>query len=195
MNKELISYVKVFNKAINDSLSDASLESLKTVKFSKHEFVNYHENKISQVGDPETYSPHLDSSDTSFNTVCYKGLMETVYICLKKYFSDTANFTWFNSWNGYTPIKFNKYEVGTQMVNHCDHISDIFDGTVKGIPILSIIGLLNNDYEGGELVLFENITYTLNKGDIIIFPSVFLYPHKITPITKGTRYSFVSWVF
>jgi len=194
MNKELTSYVKIFNNVIPDSLSDASLESLKTIKFSKHEFVNYHENKISQVGDPETYSPHLDNN-AFFNRDCYKELMETVYICLKKYFSDTANFSWYNSWNGYTPIKFNKYEVGTQMVNHCDHISDIFDGTIKGIPVLSIIGLLNNDYEGGELVLFEDITYTLNKGDIIIFPSIFLYPHKITPITKGTRHSFVSWVF
>jgi hypothetical protein len=195
MNKELTSYVKIFNNVIPDSLSDASLESLKTVNFGKHEFVNYHENKISQVGDPETYSPHLDNSDVFFNRNCYKELMETVYTCLKKYFSDTVNFTWYNSWNGYTPIKFNKYQVGTQMINHCDHISDIFDGTIKGIPVLSIIGVLNNDYEGGELVLFEDVTYTLNKGDIIIFPSVFLYPHRITPITKGTRHSFVSWVF
>lgn len=35
----------------------------------------------------------------------------------------------------------------------------------------------------------------MNEEDIIIFPGVFLYPHKITPITKGTRHSFVSWVF
>jgi len=195
MNKELTSYVKVFNNAINDSLIDASLKSLETVNFIKHEFVNYHEHKISQTGDPATYSPHLDSSDTSFDTDCYKGLMENVYECLKKYFSETVNFAWYNSWNGYTPIKFNKYEIGTQMVNHCDHISDIFDGTIKGIPVLSIIGVLNEGYDGGDLVLFDDITYPLNKGDIIIFPSVFLYPHKITPITKGTRHSFVSWVF
>jgi hypothetical protein len=195
MNKELTSYVKVFNKAIDDSLSNASLESLKTVNFIKHEFVNYHEHKVSQNGDPETYSPHLDTSDDSFDVACYQGLMESVYDCLKKYFNETANFAWYNCWNGYTPIKFNKYEIGTQMVNHCDHISDIFDGTVKGIPVLSIIGVLNEGYDGGDLVLFDDVTYSLNKGDIIIFPSVFLYPHKITPITKGTRHSFVSWVF
>jgi hypothetical protein len=195
MNKELTSYVKVFNNAINDSLIDASLKSLETVNFIKHEFVNYHEHKISQTGDPATYSPHLDSGDTSFDKHVYIELMTAVRVCLEQYFNGTVNFPWYNSWNGYTPIKFNKYKVGTQMVNHCDHISDIFDGTIKGIPILSIIGLLNNDYEGGKLVLFDDITYTLNKGDVIIFPSVFLYPHKITPITKGTRHSFVSWVF
>ena len=33
------------------------------------------------------------------------------------------------------------------------------------------------------------------KGDLIIFPSNFLYPHKITPVTKGVRYSYVSWVW
>jgi len=32
-------------------------------------------------------------------------------------------------------------------------------------------------------------------GEMIIFPSNFLFPHEIKPIKKGTRYSFVSWVY
>ena len=35
----------------------------------------------------------------------------------------------------------------------------------------------------------------LNQGDVLIFPSNFLYPHKVNSIKKGTRYSFVSWVW
>jgi len=31
-------------------------------------------------------------------------------------------------------------------------------------------------------------------GTIIFFPSTFLFPHAIEPITKGVRYSIVSWL-
>ena len=36
---------------------------------------------------------------------------------------------------------------------------------------------------------------TLKKGDVIIFPSNFMYPHKVEPVTKGTRYYYISWVW
>jgi predicted 2-oxoglutarate/Fe(II)-dependent dioxygenase YbiX len=35
----------------------------------------------------------------------------------------------------------------------------------------------------------------LKTGDILMFPSNFMYPHEVTECTKGTRYSFVSWAF
>ena len=81
------------------------------------------------------------------------------------------------------------------MQNHCDHIHSLFDGEIKGVPILSIIGILNDDYEGGKLIMFEDKTIETKKGDLLIFPSNFLYPHKIAPVTKGVRYSYVSWVW
>ena len=81
------------------------------------------------------------------------------------------------------------------MANHCDHIQSLFDGEKKGIPILSIIGILNDDYEGGELIMFEDKKINTKKGDLLIFPSNFLYPHQITPVTKGVRYSYVSWLW
>jgi len=59
---------------------------------------------------------------------------------------------------------------------------------------LSIIGVLNDDYEGGEL-MFHDKEYETKTGDVVIFPSNFLYPHMVNPVTKGTRYSFVSWVY
>ena len=92
-------------------------------------------------------------------------------------------------------MKFIRYFPGQTMQNHCDHIHDIFDGERKGIPTLSIIGILNDDYEGGELIMFEDKKIDTKKGDLLIFPSNFLYPHKVTPVTKGVRYSYVSWVW
>jgi len=112
-----------------------------------------------------------------------------------KEYIESLKFDWFDGWTGYSTIRFNRYFSGQIMQRHCDHIYDMFDGERKGIPILSIIGILNDDYEGGELIMFEDKKIDTKKGDLLIFPSNFLYPHEITPVTKGVRYSYVSWVW
>jgi predicted 2-oxoglutarate/Fe(II)-dependent dioxygenase YbiX len=103
--------------------------------------------------------------------------------------------------NFFTPVRFNRYDVGTKMRKHFDFIQSIFDGQsrffipYKGIPILSLVGVLNDDYEGGEFVFNDNHTLKFSAGDILIFPSTFMYAHEVKEITKGKRYSFVSWGF
>jgi predicted 2-oxoglutarate/Fe(II)-dependent dioxygenase YbiX len=76
---------------------------------------------------------------------------------------------------------------------HHDHIHTLFDGERKGVPILTILGLLNDDFEGGDFLMFDGKKLNLSAGDIVIFPSNFMYPHAVTTVTKGTRYSFVAW--
>jgi PKHD-type hydroxylase len=52
-----------------------------------------------------------------------------------------------------------------------------------------------NDYEGGEFELdraYEQPVGFEERGSIFVFPS-FLH-HRVTPVTKGTRYSLVSWI-
>jgi len=92
----------------------------------------------------------------------------------------------------YEFIRYNKYEVGTRMRKHIDHIKSIFSGDKRGIPILSILGFLNDDYKGGEFYLKDNHIKT-KTGDILIFPSNFMFPHEVKLIKKGIRYSFVTW--
>ena len=64
---------------------------------------------------------------------------------------------------------------------------------------LSMTVLLNDNYEGGE---FQFAFYKEEKcgintpefnkiGSIIVFPSEM--EHRVTPVTKGIRYSLVSW--
>jgi len=74
----------------------------------------------------------------------------------------------------FSPCRFNRYEVGTIMRKHYDHIYSIFEG-------------------GNFLVRDQD--FNLKKGDFIIFPSCFMYPHEVQEVTKGTRYSFISWAF
>lgn len=93
------------------------------------------------------------------------------------------------------PVRFNRYTINTLMKSHHDHIHSLFDGERKGIPILSIVGLLNDDYEGGGFFFFEDYEVKLKQGDILIFPSVFMFPHRVEKVTKGIRNSFVSWAW
>jgi len=94
----------------------------------------------------------------------------------------------------FSSIRFNKYEVGNTMRLHYDNIHTVFDGKLKGIPILSIIGNLNEDYEGAEFMIRDK-EIKLKTGDILLFPSGIIYPHMVKETTKGVRYSFVSWAF
>ncbi len=94
--------------------------------------------------------------------------------------------------NYFSPIRFNRYQKNQIMRQHCDHIKDLFEG---GIPILSIIINFNNDYEGGDLIFWDDYKVNLGEGDIVIFPSLFLFPHRVEKVTKNIRYSGVCWAW
>ena len=80
-----------------------------------------------------------------------------------------------------------KYEVGGFYIPHTDHF--------KNVPReISCSFMLNDDYEGGEFAFFDReLVYKLKKGSCIMFPSNFMYPHEIMPVTSGTRYSIITW--
>jgi len=85
-----------------------------------------------------------------------------------------------------------KYFAGGKYGIHTDH------GT-NAARHLSIIINLNDEYEGGDLIFTDQKNkeikrLKLSKGSIVFFPSSFIYPHGIQPITKGTRYSIVAWL-
>ena len=97
--------------------------------------------------------------------------------------------------NQFCPVRFNRYEPGQIMRQHIDHIHSIFDGKLKGVPVLSFILNFNDDYEGADLFFWEDTVVPLGKGDIIMFPSSWLFPHGVTEATKGVRYSGSVWAW
>jgi Rps23 Pro-64 3,4-dihydroxylase Tpa1-like proline 4-hydroxylase len=86
-----------------------------------------------------------------------------------------------------------KYSVGGKYEVHVDSFTHAHRE-------LSCIINLNDNYKGGELSFFDNysnkeiLQCALKKGSVVFFPSNFMYPHKINPIKKGTRYSIVAWL-
>jgi hypothetical protein len=80
-----------------------------------------------------------------------------------------------------------KYETGGFYKEHLD----FSETTPRSI---SCSFMLNDDYEGGEFAFFDReLKYKLKKGSCIMFPSNFMYPHEIMPVTSGTRYSIITW--
>lgn len=163
--------------------------------------------KKNKKWEKHTYYDAVTNSHESFDDdlfICYDNLeedrkmvMDKLWYSVNSYVRKDLSFmnSWFNSWSGYSPLRWNKYSVGTKMKIHCDHIQTLFDGEHKGVPILTILGALNENYEGGELIFWENERIELKTGQIVIFPSNFMYPHQVNPVTKGARFSFVSWVW
>ena len=97
--------------------------------------------------------------------------------------------------NKFSAIRFNRYSPGQIMRQHMDHIHSLWNTQDAGIPVLSFILNLNDDYEGADLYFWDDYKVPLGKGDIIMFPSLFLFPHGVTEATKGRRFSAVSWAW
>ena len=162
--------------------------------WEKHDWYNSHDDtfgKPSGDNEPEIIWDVLCSDKV---TKINQAIIKRLYVAILEYI-ESLKFGWYNEWTGYSALKFIRYYPNQTMKNHCDHIHSLFDGERKGVPVLSIIGILNDDYEGGELIMFEDKKIDTKAGDLLIFPSNFLYPHEITPVTKGVRYSYVSWVW
>lgn len=184
---ELMHYAKLYRGVVSDEICDQTVKEMNTLEFKEHTFYN------ANTGE---YKPRSGSQELSMswgNVSTKKTLNGIVDDTAYKYVQD-LNMPWFDKYQGYSHVRFNKYAENKQMALHCDHIQSMFDGERRGIPILSVLGILNDDYEGGEFYLIDEKT-DLSKGDIIIFPSNFMYPHKVEPVTKGTRYSYISWTW
>jgi hypothetical protein len=191
MDKNLTSYAKVYHNFISKDICETTVNELEAFakdNWHKHSFYNpITKSHVYKSGDNE-----LDYSYLNFSTKDV--IMKLVWEGFVKYLSD-IDFEWMNGFAGYSEIRMNKYSENQLMALHCDNIHSLFDGTIKGVPIMSFVGVLNDNYEGGEFVMWEDQVIELKQGSIFVFPSNYLYPHTINPIKKGTRYSFVSWAY
>jgi hypothetical protein len=86
----------------------------------------------------------------------------------------------------YEAFNFVKYEGAGKHFNiHADH------GPAY-VTTISVVAYLNDDYEGGELYFPRfNLTIKPKQGDILVFPSTYIYEHASLPMKSGTKYSVV----
>lgn len=187
--QNLLDYVKVYKNHIPVDLCKSATAKLEKINWQQHTFYNSNTN---------TYFSNENELSVSFDNILEKEeINKQVWFAIERYvLKDFSSFKdWFNGWKGYTNVRFNRYDPSTQMKLHCDHIHSMFDGERKGIPVLTVLGGLNDDYEGGELMMFGDHRIHLPTGAVLVFPSNFMFPHEVKPVKSGVRYSYVSWTW
>ena len=77
--------------------------------------------------------------------------------------------------------------------DHYDWHVDVGDDIYSNRKISASL-LLSDNCDGGDLVLKQGADRPIHMevGDMVLFPSYVL--HKVKPITKGERWSLVTWV-
>lgn len=131
------------------------------------------------------YSLNFDTPTNMFYWNFIKKEIERLYIFYKSKFPKMMS-------SKINQIDLLKYSLGGKYEVHTDHYT-------TAVRALSVIINLNDEYQGGDLIFTDqkNIEikrFKLDKGSVVFFPSNFMYPHIIEPITKGTRYSIVAWL-
>ena len=59
--------------------------------------------------------------------------------------------------------------------------------------IVSLVAYPNDDYEGGGLSFGRwNVNYKAKAGDVVLFPSNFMYAHTAERVTSGNKFSIVT---
>jgi hypothetical protein len=184
MDKDLRSYLKIYSDWLTPEVCQETVDELELVEgqFQTHQFYNYME---------ESHYSYDKELSVTWSNVKHKGyIMQRIWDGLRRYHLELKEWgcDWYDAWQGFTEVRFNRYREDTQMKLHCDHIHSMFDGERKGIPTLTILGGLNGGYEGGDLVFpRQNLRVKLKKGDIIIFPAGLTHPHYVDVVTSGHR--------
>tara|TARA_R100000655_G_scaffold59008_1_gene97476 strand:- start:564 stop:1139 length:576 start_codon:yes stop_codon:yes gene_type:complete len=188
---DLKDYVCIIDDLVSPNVVSRIIKFSNSLNFNEASIGGGKNTKVDQ-SIRNTYSYSLTNKHTSL-THCHRfNLLHYLFsTAIKQYFETIKlqdyNFDQVTIQN----IDILKYKEGGFYKYHVDHFSLI-------PRTFSCIMLLNNDYEGGEICFrYPDTTgeWLIDKkpGRIIVWPSNFLYPHRVKPVTKGTRYSVVSW--
>jgi predicted 2-oxoglutarate/Fe(II)-dependent dioxygenase YbiX len=188
--------IKNFIKIYDEVLPWASLTNLIRFCSSSPEFIE------GRVGGNKNDGSEVKSD-----------IRKVLTLPLSNLHNSLSNVHWFNLLQYFFSMSINKYQHDLKIKenyitniidinilkyeNNCFYTwhSDHFAGQPR---TLSCILLLNNDYEGGDLYFrnpdgSEEWKVDIKPNRLIIWPSNFLYPHTVKPVTKGIRYSVVAW--
>jgi 2OG-Fe(II) oxygenase superfamily len=83
-------------------------------------------------------------------------------------------------------VNFVRYGEGQHFATHSD-------SGFSYVCAVSTVIYFNNDYEGGELYFPHiDLKYTPSEGDVVLFPSNWLFSHAALPVKSGIKYSGVT---
>lgn len=187
---EIIDYIKVYPKFLNENVNDSLHKVCQSGHFVFTQASVIRNNKLElDLNARSTEHCNLKSDPhTNFTTIHWSHYLYAKFTkVIEKYNKeiDVPTDVTINDIQAlrYTPGGFYRF--------HWDH------GTTTP-RTLSLIYFVNDDYEGGDLIFKfwgkdKQIKIKKEKNVLIVWPSNFMYPHTVTDVEKGTRFSIVSW--
>ena len=183
--KSLDEYIFTLDSVVPEELCDRILEEY-------HDCIFWTPSSVGN-GNVDDQIRNCDIINITENIVLQKNfdvrkkLDEDFYVCAstaineyRKLFPEVAS----EIDTGYNLLRYKEGQFYTQH-------TDSFKSQQRSV---SCSFLLNDDYEGGEFAFFDReIIIRGGKGSIVMFPSNFMFPHEIMPVTSGTRYSIITW--
>lgn len=182
--KNLKDYIVTFDGAITDPLCNDILEEFK----KEDEWVP----AITAAGKSDA-ERQCQTIGISFSSVIQKNQNNREKLD-KEVFASAG--LAIRKYNEKFPLAMIQEDSGYELLRYKEgHFYTTHTDSFKSRPrAISCSFALNDDYEGGEFAFFDReLVYKLKKGSCIMFPSNFMYPHEIMPVTSGTRYSIVTW--
>jgi len=176
---EIKNFIKKYDNLIDKTLCDKIVNNVDIEKdFS-----------VATVGDNEIHKKvrncYLKNLSQDYDNEIFKVVSEA----LLKYVSE---FKWCNFGlavedTGYSHLLYKGIDGGEYKM-HTDHM-DLHP------RVLSCSIILNDNFKGGDFVFFDEEYFVKTKrGDVIMFPSNFCFPHAVTPVSNGDRHAIITWI-
>lgn len=186
---EIKNFIKIYDEVLPWSALSNLIRYANVSKFQETKIGGGNESRT-DFNIRKTYTLPLSNLNNSMSNVHWFSLLYSYFNQnLKKYQFDVNILDY--EYKDIFDIEILKYENTGFYTWHVDHFATL-------PRTMSCILLLNNDYEGGNLC-FRNPDGSgeweveVKPNRMIIWPSNFLYPHTVKPVTKGKRYSVVAW--
>jgi predicted 2-oxoglutarate/Fe(II)-dependent dioxygenase YbiX len=183
--KNINDYIVVFENVITHALCDAILKEFNNGEEWQKTGVDTGEvnDKIRTAETIIISYPHIIEKNVKVRQKLDKYVFASASLVIKKY-KEKFPLCEIQEDSGYELLRYKEGQFYTQH-------TDSFKARPRAV---SCSFALNDDYEGGEWGFFDReMVMKAPKGSAVLFPSNFMYPHEIMPVTKGVRYSIVTW--
>jgi Rps23 Pro-64 3,4-dihydroxylase Tpa1-like proline 4-hydroxylase len=186
---EIKNFIKIYDEVLPWNVLSNLIRFANVSKFEETQVGGGEESRI-DFNIRRTYTLPLSNLKNSLSDIHWFNLLYSYFDKNLKQYKFDKNIIDYEYRNIFD-IEILKYENTGFYTWHVDHFATV-------PRTMSCILLLNNNYEGGNLC-FRNPDGSgeweveVKPNRMIIWPSNFLYPHTVKPVTKGKRYSVVAW--
>jgi len=188
---EIKDYIKIIDNTLRPETLEVIMKYAKELKYEEAEIVTQQQEKpFVENTTRKTLLKPLYNTSQSLTEVHWAHVFNKIFKEAITAYLNAFNIP-SNTIAKLEGVQILKYEPGGFYTWHVDH----------GIHLnrkISCIFYLNDEYEGGSIQFAfpaknESFEIKPKENRMILWPSNFLYPHRVTPVEKGSRYSAVCW--